>query len=91
MALADSFKAVVDALPDDWTDLTLDVRIFDEAGNDVQPGAIGEIYFRPTAGLGSTYHYIGAERRTRGEWKRSATSATSTPTVTCILRIVVQT
>ena len=45
------------------------VRILDEAGNDVQPGAIGEIYFRPTAGLGSTYHYIGAERRTRGEWE----------------------
>ena len=30
MALADSFKEVVDALPDDWTDLSLDVRIFDE-------------------------------------------------------------
>ena len=30
MALADSFNEVVDALPDDWTDLTIDVRIFDE-------------------------------------------------------------
>lgn len=30
MGLADDFTAMVDALPDDWTDLELDVRIFDE-------------------------------------------------------------
>ena len=30
MALADTFQEIVDALPDDWTDLTLDLRIFDE-------------------------------------------------------------
>lgn len=30
MALADDFQAVLDSLPDDWTDLELDVRIFDE-------------------------------------------------------------
>ena len=30
MALADDFQAVVDSLPDDWTDLELDLRIFDE-------------------------------------------------------------
>jgi hypothetical protein len=30
MALADTFKDVVDSLPDDWTDLEVDVRIFDE-------------------------------------------------------------
>jgi len=30
MGLADSFQAVLDSLPDDWTDLELDVRIFDE-------------------------------------------------------------
>ena len=30
MALADSFQEVVDSLPDDWTDLELDLRIFDE-------------------------------------------------------------
>jgi hypothetical protein len=30
MALADTFQQVIDALPDDWTDLELDVRIFDE-------------------------------------------------------------
>ena len=31
MALADTFAAVVDSLPDDWTDLELDLRIADEA------------------------------------------------------------
>jgi hypothetical protein len=30
MPLADSFNEIVDALPDDWTDLELDLRIFDE-------------------------------------------------------------
>lgn len=30
MALADTFQQVIDALPDDWTDLELDLRIHDE-------------------------------------------------------------
>jgi hypothetical protein len=30
MGLADTFQEIVDSLPDDWTDLELDVRIFDE-------------------------------------------------------------
>jgi hypothetical protein len=30
MALADTFTALVESLPDDWTDLELDLRIFDE-------------------------------------------------------------
>jgi hypothetical protein len=30
MGFADSFQAVLDSLPDDWTDLELDLRIFDE-------------------------------------------------------------
>jgi hypothetical protein len=29
--LADTFKRVVDSLPPDWTQLTLDLRIFDES------------------------------------------------------------
>jgi hypothetical protein len=29
MALADTFTQIVDSLPDDWTDLELDLRIFD--------------------------------------------------------------
>src|ERR1700742_2571240 len=30
MGLADTFTEVVDSLPDDWTDLEFDLRIFDE-------------------------------------------------------------
>jgi bile acid-coenzyme A ligase len=45
------------------------VRILDEAGNDVLPGEIGEIYFLPAGGKGSTYHYLGAEPRSRGDWE----------------------
>jgi hypothetical protein len=31
VALADSFQQIVDSLPDDWTDLEIDARIFDES------------------------------------------------------------
>jgi hypothetical protein len=31
MGLADTFKQIVDWLPDDWTDLELDLRLADEA------------------------------------------------------------
>ena len=31
MGLADTFQQIIDSLPDDWTDLELDLRIFDEA------------------------------------------------------------
>jgi hypothetical protein len=31
MGLADTFKQIVDSLPDDWTDLELDLRLADEA------------------------------------------------------------
>jgi hypothetical protein len=30
MPLADSFAEIVDSLPEDWTDLVIDMRIFDE-------------------------------------------------------------
>lgn len=30
MALAETFEQVVESLPDDWTDLEFDLRIFDE-------------------------------------------------------------
>jgi hypothetical protein len=30
MGLADSFQQVLETLPDDWTDLEIDMRIFDE-------------------------------------------------------------
>lgn len=31
MSLADTFERIVDSLPDDWTDLELDMRIADES------------------------------------------------------------
>lgn len=31
MSLADTFQQIVDSLPDDWTDLELDMRIADES------------------------------------------------------------
>ncbi len=31
MGLADTFQQILDSLPDDWTDMELDVRIFDES------------------------------------------------------------
>jgi hypothetical protein len=31
MALAEDFQTIVDSLPDDWTDLELDMRIADES------------------------------------------------------------
>lgn len=31
MALADAFQEIVDSLPDDWTDISLDLRIADES------------------------------------------------------------
>ena len=30
MPLADTFQAIVESLPDDWSDLELDLRIYDE-------------------------------------------------------------
>ena len=30
MGLADSFQEILESLPDDWTDLAIDLRIFDE-------------------------------------------------------------
>jgi bile acid-coenzyme A ligase len=42
-------------------------RILDEAGQPVATGEIGEIFMRPRAGPGSTYHYLGADARTADE------------------------
>lgn len=44
------------------------VRVLDEDGKDCPPGTIGEIHFLPDAGAGSSYHYIGADPKLRGEW-----------------------
>jgi bile acid-coenzyme A ligase len=43
--------------------------VLDENGRECPPGEIGEIYFLPDTGRNSTYHYLGAEARTHGEWE----------------------
>lgn len=45
------------------------MRILDDAGSEVAPGEIGEIFFLPRGGRNSTYHYIGAEAKAAGEWE----------------------
>ena len=48
---------------------TTRIRFLDEDGQQVAPGEVGEIYFVPPGGKGSTYHYLGAEARAHGEWE----------------------
>ncbi len=46
------------------------LRVLDQAGKDCAPGEIGDVYFMPPGGPGSTYHYLGAEpRRTEDGWE----------------------
>jgi bile acid-coenzyme A ligase len=39
------------------------LRILDEDGKDVPPGTNGEVFAMPPGGAGSSYRYIGADRR----------------------------
>ncbi len=46
------------------------IKIFDENGQELPAGEIGEIFFLPAKGQGSSYHYIGAEARAiAGGWE----------------------
>lgn len=45
------------------------IRILDAEGEDVPAGEVGEIFFRPAGGAGSTYHYLGSPSRRIGEWE----------------------
>jgi bile acid-coenzyme A ligase len=47
-----------------------EMKIVDEHGETLPTGEVGEIYIRPLAGAGTTYHYIGAEPRSLdGGWE----------------------
>lgn len=37
------------------------LKILDEDGNELPAGEVGEVYMMPELGVGSTYHYVGAE------------------------------
>ena len=46
------------------------IRILDARGDDLPAGGVGDIYMRPAAGSGSTFHYRGADRQTtRDGWE----------------------
>ena len=46
------------------------LRVLDPELNELGPGEIGDVYFMPPGGPGSTYHYLGAEpRRTPDGWE----------------------
>lgn len=46
------------------------LRVVNEAGESCKPGEVGEIYFWAAAGPGTTYHYLGAEAKSRdGGWE----------------------
>ena len=41
--------------------------MLDEAGNEVPPGEVGEVFMLPPGGQGSTYRYVGASARSDGQ------------------------
>jgi len=43
------------------------MKICDDAGNELPPGEIGEVYMVHDRGVGTTYRYIGAEPRRRAD------------------------
>lgn len=45
------------------------MKILNEQGDECATGEIGEIFFLPDAGKNSTYHYIGAEAKSSGDWE----------------------
>ncbi len=45
------------------------LQVLDEAGQPCAPGEVGEVFFLPDLGAGSTYHYVGAQAKRQGEWE----------------------
>ncbi len=49
---------------------TCEMKIVSDDGRALPPGDIGEVFIRPKAGQGTTYHYIGAEAKAiEGGWE----------------------
>ncbi len=46
----------------------IEARILNEAGDEVPRGAIGEMFFKREGGASSTFSYVGADVRQRGDW-----------------------
>jgi len=45
------------------------IKILKADGGEALPGEVGEIFFLPDEGPGSTYHYLGAEPHRSGDWE----------------------
>lgn len=45
------------------------MKILDDAGRELAAGEVGEVYFRPEGGPGSTYQYLGSDSKRVGEWE----------------------
>lgn len=46
-----------------------ELAILDKEGQRVPTGEVGEIFFRPHGGAGSTYRYLGSTSRRLGDWE----------------------
>lgn len=46
-----------------------ELAILDAEGRPRPTGEVGEVFFRPQGGAGSTYHYLGSQARRVGEWE----------------------
>lgn len=46
-----------------------EIAILDADGQRCPTGTVGEVYFRPQGGPGSTYRYLGSAARRIGEWE----------------------
>ncbi len=46
-----------------------ELKILDAEGRECPPHVVGEVYWRPDGGAGSTYHYIGSSAKRIGEWE----------------------
>jgi bile acid-coenzyme A ligase len=45
------------------------IKVMDPDGKELPAGEVGEVYMMPLMGVGSTYHYVGAEPKRQGEFE----------------------
>ncbi len=45
------------------------MKVFDGSGQEAAAGEVGEVYFLPDGGVGSTYRYLGSDAKRLGDWE----------------------
>ncbi len=45
------------------------LRVLDDGGAEVPAGVVGEVYFMPAGGPGTTYRYVGADAKSHEGWE----------------------